>query len=102
MVVSFAIDVKRGRRDLKFSINAKGGVCWQELQLAQFAQDLFLSLMSNFKMPKGEFVGQFAQAPWISLHRHSLNFGDRQFQRSSLREFLFRDSGSFYFGIFAW
>jgi hypothetical protein len=21
-------------------------------------------------MPKGEFVGQFAQAPWISLHRH--------------------------------
>ena len=28
MVDSFAIDVKRGRRDLKFSINAKGGVCW--------------------------------------------------------------------------
>jgi hypothetical protein len=31
MVVSFSIDVKRGRRDLKFSmfsINAKGGVCW--------------------------------------------------------------------------
>jgi hypothetical protein len=45
--------------------------------------------MSNFKMPKGEFVGQFAQAPWISLHRHNLNFGDRQF----------RDSGSFYFRI---
>jgi hypothetical protein len=57
MVDSFSIDVKRGRRDLNFSINAKGGVCWQELQLAQFAQDLFLSLMSNFKMPKGEFVG---------------------------------------------
>jgi hypothetical protein len=49
MVVSFSIDVKRGRRDLKFSINAKGGVCWQGLQ---FAQDLVLSLMSNFKMPK--------------------------------------------------
>jgi hypothetical protein len=32
MVDSFAIDVKRGRRDLKFSINAKGGVCWQGLQ----------------------------------------------------------------------
>jgi hypothetical protein len=28
MVDSFAIDVKRGRRDLKFAINAKGGVCW--------------------------------------------------------------------------
>jgi hypothetical protein len=85
MVDSFSIDVKRGRRDLKFSINAKGGVCWQGLQFAQFAQfavcitvgqfaqfaqDLVLSLMSNFKMPKGEFVGQFAQAPWISLHRH--------------------------------
>jgi hypothetical protein len=31
MVVSFAIDVKRGGRDLKFvmfAINAKGGVCW--------------------------------------------------------------------------
>jgi hypothetical protein len=28
MVDSFSIDVKRGRRDLKFSINAKGGVCW--------------------------------------------------------------------------
>jgi hypothetical protein len=76
MVDSFAIDVKRGRRDLKFSINAKGGVCWQGLQFAQagqfaqFAQDLVLSLMSNFKMPKGEFVGQFAQAPWIILHRH--------------------------------
>jgi hypothetical protein len=77
MVDSFAIDVKRGIRDLKFSINAKGGVCWQGLQFARFAQDLVLSLMSNFKMPKGEFVGKFAQALWISLHRHSLNFGDR-------------------------
>jgi hypothetical protein len=28
MVDSFAIDVIRGRRDLKFSINAKGGFCW--------------------------------------------------------------------------
>jgi hypothetical protein len=28
MVDSFAIDVKRGRRDLKFSIDAKGGVFW--------------------------------------------------------------------------
>jgi hypothetical protein len=37
MVVSFSIYVKRGRRDLKFSINAKGGVCWQGLQFAQFA-----------------------------------------------------------------
>jgi hypothetical protein len=45
-----------------------------------------LSLMSNFKMPKGEFVGQFAQTPWISFHKKSLNFGDRH-------------SGSFYFGI---
>ena len=61
MVDSFAIDVKRGRRDLKFSINAKGGVCWQGLQFAQFAQDLVLSLMSNFKSPKGEFFGQLAR-----------------------------------------
>jgi hypothetical protein len=29
MVDSFSIDVKRGRRDLKFSINAKGGACLQ-------------------------------------------------------------------------
>jgi hypothetical protein len=29
-------------------------------KFAQFAQGLVLSLMSNFKMPKGEFVGQFA------------------------------------------
>jgi hypothetical protein len=28
MIDSFSIDVKRGRRDLKFAINAKGGVCW--------------------------------------------------------------------------
>jgi hypothetical protein len=28
MVDSFSIYVKRGRRDLKFAINAKGGVCW--------------------------------------------------------------------------
>jgi hypothetical protein len=69
--------------------------CWQELQLAQFAQDLFLSLMSNFKMPKGEFVGQFAQAPWISFHRHNLNFRDCQFTLgvsiSGFWEFLFQD-----------
>jgi hypothetical protein len=56
MVDSFSIDVKRGRRVLKFPINAKGGVCWQGLQFAWFAQDLVLSLMSNFKMPKGEFL----------------------------------------------
>jgi hypothetical protein len=42
--------------------------------------------MSNFKMPKGEFVGQFAQAPWISLHRHNLIFG-------------YRHSESFYPGV---
>jgi hypothetical protein len=35
-------------------------------QFAQFAQDLVLSLM-----PKGDFVGRFSQAPWISLHKHS-------------------------------
>jgi hypothetical protein len=61
-----------------FSINAKGGVCWQELQLAQFAQALVLSLMSNFKSKcslmsnfknaKGTGVDQYAQA-WISVHR---------------------------------
>jgi hypothetical protein len=86
--------------NLMSKVNTIKTMCWQELQLAQFAQDLFLSLMSNFKMPKGEFVGQFAQAPWISLHRHSLNFGDRQFlvtpgvSISGFWEFLFR--------IFAW
>jgi hypothetical protein len=37
----------------------------------QFAHDLVFSLMSNFKMPKGEFVGQFSQASWINFHRHS-------------------------------
>jgi hypothetical protein len=80
----------------------KCAYCWQELQLAQFAQDLFLSLVSKFKMPKGEFFGQFAQAPWINLHKNNLNFRDRQFRRSSLWEFLFQDFGSFYFGIFSW
>jgi hypothetical protein len=113
-VVFFVIDVKRGRRDLKFSINAKGGVCWQELQFAQFAH-LFLSLMSNFKNAKGTGMDQFAQ--WISLHRHGgSKFGDQHASRhtetrnceepgvsiSGFREFVFRDSGSFYFRIFAW
>jgi hypothetical protein len=56
----------------------------------QFAHDLFLSLMSNFKMPKGEFVCQFAQAPWISLHKHNLNFRDRQFTSGvSISGFLY-------------
>jgi hypothetical protein len=95
MADSFAIDVKRGRRDLKFSINSKGGVCWQGLQFAQFAHDLFFSLMSNFKMPKGEFVGQFSQTPWISLHRHNLNFIDHQFTLGvsilGFQKFLFWD-----------
>jgi hypothetical protein len=72
MVDSFAIDVKRGRRDLKFSINAKGGVCWQELHLAQFAHDFFLLLMSKFKMPKGDFVVQFSQAQF-EFHRSSIS-----------------------------
>jgi len=66
MVVSFSIDVKRVRRDLKFSINAKGEVCWQGLQ---FALDMVLSLMSNFKSPKGEFVGHIAQARWFLIWR---------------------------------
>jgi hypothetical protein len=71
MVDSFAIDVKRGRRDLKFSINAKGGVCWQ--RIAVFAQALVLSLMSNFKNAKCSLMDQCkgsacskADQAWIS------------------------------------
>jgi hypothetical protein len=60
MVDSFSIDVKRGSRDLKFTINAKAGVCW--LLCTGFVINVKLEVAQSFpSMTKGEFVGQFSQ-----------------------------------------
>jgi hypothetical protein len=52
MVDSSAIDVKRGRRDLKFSINAKRGVCWSVYTgcCTGFVIDVKLFSKSSFRI----------------------------------------------------
>jgi hypothetical protein len=70
MVVSFAIDVKRGRRDLKFpmlAINAKGRVCW-----SVFTRLGFLSFVIIVKLKSIRLREEIA---WWLAERNLRNLG---------------------------